>query len=679
VRCAAMRAVESIAGSPFIMADKQPTELQIRIVKAIVDRVVSVPNPEDDPWLHPDLEGTAGESSVATINARCVMINARCVEHTSHGAREKGEEAGPGAGKELSDDEKAGNMQFQMEVGIRLSLLFQLGCMEFSGWQSIEHTQWSHLDEWVHDQWRRVCDEKTVAKRLLAEHERAIGNSYTQRILAEMKMQHDDSVLVHEDAGKEGIAAMHIAALKRAAQQAATHMQAHWRGIKGRSAARREKSDMFERVQSAEFDRLAEEQREAQMTKVAKLLAYIDLRDKCGATNHSNACNDFILPHPQGFEMHRDSRRPSRCSSRQQSRTATPDSVPPAGGKASFHLRMSISNREMELAGSDQERDKAIENGFSKVVAGSFRTILPMLPDLVSPMQNGNAERAHEGWDPLGRKRSLSPPKKTLKEKEEEACRKFFEWEKHEKRRKDAQESVRKEQQKHAHRRSLKMIRLERPSPQTKKASGPVKLKATWKCGGVKISDAVKKIYSGDLPVGLSVGNFPVESGSVYVSMRIGVRVHVYCWAGNDMFSFGSCTPSDSNDPLPLPLSLFLAHTLSRSHTLSLSLALLLSRLLSLLLSRSLSLSLSLPLFLSRARALSLSLIITLVFPLYFSLSPSSPPSPTPISRSLSQHTHARARLRAYARANTHTHTHTQAHTHTHTHTYIHTLLVCVC
>ena len=56
VRCAALTAIENITGTPLLKPNAQPTELQIQIIKAIVDRVVTVPTPETDPWLNPDLE-----------------------------------------------------------------------------------------------------------------------------------------------------------------------------------------------------------------------------------------------------------------------------------------------------------------------------------------------------------------------------------------------------------------------------------------------------------------------------------------------------------------------------------------------------------------------------------------------------------------------------------------------
>jgi hypothetical protein len=67
---------------------------------------------------------------------------------------------------------------------------------------------------------------------------------------------------------------------------------------------------------------------------------------------------------------------------------------------------------------------------------------------------------------------------------------------------------VRTEREKAARRRTLKTIRTEyteKPSPEVHTVQnaiegfarvGPHKIKSTWKCGGVKISEVVKKQYS---------------------------------------------------------------------------------------------------------------------------------------------------------------------------------------
>lgn len=70
------------------------------------------------------------------------------------------------------------------------------------------------------------------------------------------------------------------------------------------------------------------------------------------------------------------------------------------------------------------------------------------------------------------------------------------------------EEQERKEKEKSARRRTLKTIRTEykeKPYPDVQTLQnaiegfarvGPHKIKSTWKCGGVKISEVVKKQYS---------------------------------------------------------------------------------------------------------------------------------------------------------------------------------------
>ena len=467
VKCAAMRAIEAVAGSPFLMPNTKPTELQIQIVKAILDRVLVVPTPEEDPWLHPDLEDKA-QSNLGAHSADLETVK----------------------------------IQFASEVGVRMSLLFSLGCMEFSGWESVEHAKWSHMQEWVHDQWRQVCEQKEISKRLEAENQRALNNKYTQRILSEMQTDHDED----SDQASRNIAALHIAALERAAHHAATRMQARWRGIKGREVAREEKDAVFVRLQSAEIEKRMEEERRKAMSAIEKLREYIELSGAGRYISNSplpgspgtsprrgRRRGKIILPETPDFGIHSLAALPSsQGGSFKRSRAGTPDmlySLPSDRPRLRKHVRI-----------IDEELVNEQNVNVSEQASNSF--ILPALCGMASTAQEDGEQFIKMGWDPLARKRSRSPSKKnacTLQEKlrsieddENEAKKRFFEWEAQERARKDQAEKMRIEKEISTRRRNLKSIRAERrPSlfetAELKHAS-PHKIKAAWKCGGVRMS-----------------------------------------------------------------------------------------------------------------------------------------------------------------------------------------------
>jgi hypothetical protein len=406
VRCAALQAIENIAGSPFLKANEKPTELQLQIVKAIVDRVVTVPTPETDPWLNPELEDTARGSDANTR----------------------------GVTKELSKEEQE---QFQMELGARMALLFSLGCMEFSGWQSMKHQTWRHMQEWVQDAWKAVCADKVAAQRVLAEKNRALQNKYTQAALANMQMQED----AEDEESRHRIAEIHMKALERAANQAATKMQARWRGIKGRERAQETKTEIFVRMSSDEQERRDEEYRQSRISAVQKLEQYIERRDLMSPGSPGRGRRggpEVILPHPQEFGFHSHTGRSGSRSgsrSRKGSRGNTPSTSTtlPAVAGASFRLQVSTVN--------DQENDEDWENNEGTVLPALARgqQILQVGSGIAS--DTGASAGGFTSWDPLGRKRSMSPPKKskkpTLEEQEQDSAKKFFAWEEQEKRRKE--------------------------------------------------------------------------------------------------------------------------------------------------------------------------------------------------------------------------------------------------
>ena len=402
VRCAALQAIENIAGSPFLKANEKPTELQLQIVKAIVDRVVTVPTPETDPWLNPELED----------NARELDANTR------------------GVTRELSKEEQE---QFQTELGARMALLFSLGCMEFSGWQSMKHQTWKHMQEWVQDAWKAVCADKVATQRVVAEKNRALQNKYTQAALANMQMQED----AEDEECRHRIAEIHAKALERAATQAATKMQARWRGIKGRERAQEKKTEIFVRISSDEQEKRDEELRQSRISAVQKLEEYMELRDLMSPGSPGRGRRggpEVILPYPQEFGFHSHTGR-SGSRSRKGSRGNTPTSTAlPAVAGASFRLQISTVN--------DQENDEDSENKEGTILPALARgqqRILEVGSGIASDT-DASAE-GYTSWDPLGRKRSMSPPKKskkpTIEEQEQESAKKFFAWEEQEKRRKE--------------------------------------------------------------------------------------------------------------------------------------------------------------------------------------------------------------------------------------------------
>ena len=399
VRCAALQAIEKIAGSPFLKANEKPTELQVQIVKAIVDRVVTVPTPETDPWLNPELE------QVHESDANEYSI-------------------------EFSESEQ---QQFQTELGARMALLFSLGCMDFSGWQSMEHQKWSHMQEWVQGAWKEVCADKESAQRAREEKERKLQNKYTQAALAKMEAEEEAA----DEEGRRRNSEFHIRALEHAANQAATKMQARWRGIKGREQAQKKHSELFVRQESADQEKRTEEDRISKLSTVQKLEEYIERRDLMSMSSASPGSpvrghSEIILPNPQDFGFHSHTGR-SGSRSRSRSRGNTPTTLPSAPG-ASFRLRVSTVN--------DQDDDEGSEHGEATVLpalGGSQQRIWQEIAGKQSPSKDANASvGGNIGWDPLGRKRSMSPPKKpTLEEQEQEAANKFFEWEEKERRRKE--------------------------------------------------------------------------------------------------------------------------------------------------------------------------------------------------------------------------------------------------
>ena len=61
------------------------------------------------------------------------------------------------------------------------------------------------------------------------------------------------------------------------------------------------------------------------------------------------------------------------------------------------------------------------------------------------------------------------------------------------------EQRVRKEKETYTRRRLLKTVRTEEPMLDSQRTQVTLhKIKPTWKCGGVKISELVKKIYKGD-------------------------------------------------------------------------------------------------------------------------------------------------------------------------------------
>ena len=409
VRCAAMRAIETIAGSPFLMPNQQPTELQIQIVKAIIDRVVEVPTPEDDPWLHPELDDTTSNQG---------MMRSSTLAEFEEGKR-----------------------QFQTELGIRMGLLFALGCMDLSGWQSIEHQKWTHIETWVHDQWRQVCTRKEADKQKLAEQERALNNPIMQAALAEM------DATPAEDDGKanQQASALLAAALQKAAQRAATRMQARWRGMKGREVARHERQSLFIRMTSAEMERRQEEKRQRELSYAARLWEYMELRGLGHASppktlqssspgSRAMHAKEVILPYPTAFSV-----KSSVGKKKGDSKPGTPekplvvDSLLTAQSP-SFKLHQNVSVREVQV---EQENKKEPEDGNLPNESGRCRSgTLPSLAGLTGP----SVAQPAQFWDPLARKRASSPPKKAGLTAEEEmaaATKLFFEWEEKERKRKE--------------------------------------------------------------------------------------------------------------------------------------------------------------------------------------------------------------------------------------------------
>lgn len=90
---------------------------------------------------------------------------------------------------------------------------------------------------------------------------------------------------------------------------------------------------------------------------------------------------------------------------------------------------------------NDQENDEDWENNEGTVLPALARgqQILQVGSGIAS--DTGASAGGFTSWDPLGRKRSMSPPKKskkpTLEEQEQESAKKFFAWEEQEKRRKE--------------------------------------------------------------------------------------------------------------------------------------------------------------------------------------------------------------------------------------------------
>ena len=419
VRCAAMRAVETIAGSPFLMPNETPTELQIQILKAILDRVTEVPTPEDDPWLHPELD--AESNSKESRDANKIDEGLITQDHDAELEQEK--------------------EQFKLELGVRMGLLFSLGCMDLSGWQSMEHQKWSHVQKWVHDQWRQVCDRKEEQKQKFAEKERALNNKILQAALAEMDVTLEED----EDKARQQVAALHMAALQEAAKRAATRMQARWRGIKGREVAKAEQENLFIRMSSAEMERRQEEERQRSLTHAAKLEEYMKIRGLGKATpprprptspgqEEAKHSKDVILPYPEAFSV--KARRGSRSS-----KPGTPQTPPlevlPSAQSPSFRLHRDTTCREEQI---EHDKNEDRDDFLPDQSPSANISMAHLLPSVVGISQSMESVGEARFWDPLARKRAASPAKKasiTPEEEEAKAATLFFEWEEKERKRKE--------------------------------------------------------------------------------------------------------------------------------------------------------------------------------------------------------------------------------------------------
>ena len=428
--------------------------MQIQILKAIVDRVAIVAEPENYTWSNPNVSD--GKDLVKTTE---VVDNKAKVF-------------------EIEEERR----QLQAEIGARMMLLFNLGCMEFSGWQSTEHAKWKHLKDWVHNQWEQVCSQYKAALVQRKEKERQLQNKFMQDALVQLVDLDAD-----EETRKKQTADMHMQALSRASKTAAIKLQSRFRGIAGRKLSTTLKTEEFVRVQSIEIERQLEKTRTANLSKVERLQEYVG--------NHDVAKAKVLCSPAQEFGFHRSGI--SRGSSPEQDSTLPEQQRLQQGLCArAIHSR---TNARGEVLQEEEDFD---EEAYKERVASRKATLLPSISTPPS-----RPARGHVGWDPLGRKRSVSPPKQfsTLEEQEQEAASKFFEWEKQEDLRKKQIEELQQEKEKEARKRRIEnfiagQIRTESPQLLKNIARSPHKIKATWKCGGKKISDIVKSQYSTHSP-----------------------------------------------------------------------------------------------------------------------------------------------------------------------------------
>ena len=416
VRCAAVRATEAIVGSPFLIQDQKPTELQIQIVKAIIDGVLKVPAPDNDPLFNPKF---MEESS-------CELM------------------------REVRLKEKDSDLaHYKLELGARMALLFSSGCMKFSGWDSLEHQKWSHLKSWVHNQWRHICEENEIQKQLQAEHERAINNKYTQQYLAEMAAGIEEVQALTQ----RHMAALHVSALERAARHAATRMQSRWRGIKGRQMATEKKMEHFSRVATAELNAGIEAERYANLSPVEKLLEHIEF-------SGAGFRNQIMQLQPMTIQLNSDA-FPISMSGREATplKSDSAEALPSEGLR--LHGKISFKGEEILQEGEQDSPNAPCRRGIS--VPALIRKGFPETK--LSPPQP--AKKAV--WDPLASKRSMLPPRKpatTLSEQmqalegmalsDEDANEKFLQWEKAQSKRKELDEEQQRDRAIWACRRHLK-------------------------------------------------------------------------------------------------------------------------------------------------------------------------------------------------------------------------------
>uniref|UniRef100_A0A7S4PGJ9 Uncharacterized protein n=1 Tax=Guillardia theta TaxID=55529 RepID=A0A7S4PGJ9_GUITH len=143
------------------------------------------------------------------------------------------------------------------DLGIKISLLFQLGCMEGSGWNKPEHARWGHVKEWVTEQWQAMMQRREEDRLRRIYEKKMLSNRFFLRAMEDLRQEGKQDEETFKYGGSLNEEQTH--ALEVARVLASSKIQGVFRGVKLRKGISKLKADLLrqkqERMKARELER----------------------------------------------------------------------------------------------------------------------------------------------------------------------------------------------------------------------------------------------------------------------------------------------------------------------------------------------------------------------------------------------------------------------------------------